>query len=405
MNAIIKTFKVTSLTLIATIFTLGFSSVSFAQVVTTDEDPIATATVAGVIPLNPNCNIWVSPTGANNSFTSIQAAIDTAAPNSTICLVGGIYRRTIDAQHPYPQAVVTVYNKPFQLLGGFPSVNSNIRNPSQFPSVIDGETLYTGISAAAVSSSLIDGIVIYGTTQGIGAGGTNTNLTINNVVFRLNRQPQGTGSALTNSNYGNVTITNCLFDSNTSMNGVLANLTATMTINKSTFINNTGRAIANSGLLGSPNTATMTIKNSLFVGNGYIHASTEAGTAIMNQATMPIINSTFALNNYYTTPAIYSWAYSNTTLKNVIEWDNNPFGNLGSEPYVRNVSYSITRNGYAGATNSSADPQFVGYYNNNFHLSASSPAINHGTNVDAPTDDRDSLPRDNSVDIGAYEYR
>jgi hypothetical protein len=47
---------------------------------------------------------------------------------------------------------------------------------------------------------------------------------------------------------------------------------------------------------------------------------------------------------------------------------------------------------------------FVGAMTDDFHLSATSPAIGKGTTEDAPTLDFDGNPRGSSIDIGAYQH-
>jgi hypothetical protein len=51
-------------------------------------------------------------------------------------------------------------------------------------------------------------------------------------------------------------------------------------------------------------------------------------------------------------------------------------------------------------------PRFVDPYGADFHLQATSPAIDKGSSIDAPVDDYDGTPRPQGTgyDIGAYEY-
>ena len=60
----------------------------------------------------------------------------------------------------------------------------------------------------------------------------------------------------------------------------------------------------------------------------------------------------------------------------------------------------------ASTGNISADPLFVNAAAGNYHLSIGSPAINTGSNPEAPAIDREgvSRPRSLFVDIGAYEF-
>jgi len=81
-------------------------------------------------------------------------------------------------------------------------------------------------------------------------------------------------------------------------------------------------------------------------------------------------------------------------------------------PFPMNFDYEYTyfhNNGFAtppGINVFTADPQFVDEPNNDFHLMASSPCIDAGTNTGAPSIDYEGNPRPNNgtVDIGAYEF-
>ena len=71
-----------------------------------------------------------------------------------------------------------------------------------------------------------------------------------------------------------------------------------------------------------------------------------------------------------------------------------------------NVEFSATKQpGFAGANgNISADPQFVDAAGGDYHLAASSPAIDAGTSASAPAFDLDGGARIGLPDIGAYEF-
>jgi len=79
--------------------------------------------------------------------------------------------------------------------------------------------------------------------------------------------------------------------------------------------------------------------------------------------------------------------------------DYNLFYVPGGTPTTHNQTHSIW-----------ADPKFVDINNSDylardFHLQATSPAINAGTSDGAPDKDKDGNPRVGAVDIGAYEYQ
>jgi hypothetical protein len=52
-----------------------------------------------------------------------------------------------------------------------------------------------------------------------------------------------------------------------------------------------------------------------------------------------------------------------------------------------------------------ADPRYVAKAADDYHLTASSPAVGIGAAGHAPADTLDGLARDASPDIGAFEYR
>ncbi|MGZ4280494.1 MAG: choice-of-anchor Q domain-containing protein [Gaiellaceae bacterium] len=65
----------------------------------------------------------------------------------------------------------------------------------------------------------------------------------------------------------------------------------------------------------------------------------------------------------------------------------------------------ISGPGWAGQNgNINGDPRFVNAANGDFHLSATSPAVNAGTTVGAPSYDLDGAPRGAQPDIGAFEF-
>ena len=83
--------------------------------------------------------------------------------------------------------------------------------------------------------------------------------------------------------------------------------------------------------------------------------------------------------------------------------------------YSNNLVYSNPGGNYGSLAGNpplntvSADPQFVNYtgtITGDYHLRSTSPAINRGTSVDAPSNDLANGPRPQGTawDIGAYEY-
>jgi hypothetical protein len=68
------------------------------------------------------------------------------------------------------------------------------------------------------------------------------------------------------------------------------------------------------------------------------------------------------------------------------------------------IDYGNNGTFFTQPTNSiAANPNFVNYSANDFHLAATSPAINSGNATYAPTTDYDGNPR-SAPDRGAYEF-
>ena len=92
-----------------------------------------------------------------------------------------------------------------------------------------------------------------------------------------------------------------------------------------------------------------------------------------------------------------------STNYNCIVWNNSAF--TGPDFYLCEMIYSCSSPLPSGEGNISDDPQFVSV--SNYHLLATSPCINEGTNAFAPMPfDLAGNPRiiDGTVDMGCYEY-
>ena len=68
--------------------------------------------------------------------------------------------------------------------------------------------------------------------------------------------------------------------------------------------------------------------------------------------------------------------------------------------------YNLSGGNVSALTNNlfNTDPKFVDINNNDFHLTANSPAVNAGISTDAPSYDMDGMARVGAVDIGAFEF-
>jgi hypothetical protein len=95
---------------------------------------------------------------------------------------------------------------------------------------------------------------------------------------------------------------------------------------------------------------------------------------------------------------------SGLDVRNTIFWGpGSPFNGDVTTSDVQNSI--VTQSGFPGTNgNIAADPQFVDAAGGDYHLAASSPAIDAGTSVSAPVFDLDDRARVGLPDIGAYEF-
>jgi hypothetical protein len=219
--------------------------------------------------------------------------------------------------------------------------------------------------------------------------GTNS---ITDTTFSKNKAtPAGTGDGGAIMADESVTITRCIFDQNQAgRSGTFAGSGAT---GKSAIFTNcifsgnsalNGAGICINGTLGALGTVTAT--NCTFTGNTL--KSGGKGGAIYTS--MPSVDAGTVF-----------------TVTNSILWGNagNAIDRLGTTEPLPTVSYTdIDQTGYAGSSgNITSNPLFVGA--SDYHLQQSSPCIDNGTGVGAPSEDieKTSRPQGAGYDMGAYE--
>jgi len=287
-------------------------------------------------------------------------------------------------------------------LGGAISSGGDISNSifTENKSGFHGGAVYGGGNIS--NSTFINNSAI---AAGGGEGGAIANSgNVSNSIF-TNNSSNGSGSAIGNLK----NISNCTFTGNNSgSGGAVFNVE---NIRNSIFNNNSGEytgAVSNS----------RNIINSLFYNNKSIQGR---GGAISSAT--KIINSTFVNN----TAAISGGAYSgNGTIVNSIFYQNTANNTPNDINVVSNVHIDYTLfTKISGAADLGThfiigDPLFVDINNNNFHLSADSPAINTGdktviegennlfpTNEAEKAIDLDKNPRiiGSGIDMGVYEVQ
>ena len=165
-----------------------------------------------------------------------------------------------------------------------------------------------------------------------------------------------------------------------------------------------------SGIYGAqgpfPQTVGPTIVNTLIAGNSGPSQPTGGSGIEIWGSKLTLVNTTVAGNNEggiaSANPAVDTVSIRNSII----------YGNTSIDIFMPTaaIDYSIIGTGsYTGGTTvSSADPQFVNPGGGNYHLQATSPAINNGSNAARPgyaISDLDGNPRivSNDVDMGAYE--
>ncbi len=170
------------------------------------------------------------------------------------------------------------------------------------------------------------------------------------------------------------------------------------------------------------------IFNTLFLNNqcGASGDGAGGGITIYNPTasgrTVNVHNCTFVKNRTLGGQTYGGAIYNRVQTLNVtnsIFWDNgtNPIYQSGSGSVT--VAYSDVQGGYTGTGNLNIIPDFVDFTNNNFHLAATSPCKDTGTNNPSGTplyqlyptsSDLDGRQRildggiSETVDMGAYEY-
>jgi parallel beta-helix repeat protein len=244
------------------------------------------------------------------------------------------------------------------------------------------------------------------------------------------------------NNYRGIHIVNSkvIISGNTIINNTYEGIDIQNSIGKceivSNIISNNGYAIHassnNNGLTISSNIVTnnnngvslennyySVISNNLILKNGNYSTSTSGygGLKILSSNVI-VLNNTITNNktNGNGGGIYFDNAYTSQVYNNII-WSNLAKGQ-GDDIYINRFAnfsgfYNNIYKDFDGpvdelVANSSKDPLFVDYQNDDYHLSPDSPCINTGDNTapDLTETDLDGNPRisDNTIDIGAYEF-
>jgi hypothetical protein len=363
--------------------------------------------------------VWIASDGTGD-FSNIQGGINHVAaligqglnPPRKLCVVQGIYTATMDP-------VVFWNSIDLTIEGGYAFVNGP-RDPRAFVTTITGQGVRTVISAGSLSSaSILSGVTI---REGGGLSSSNaglrlvgSGLTIQDVRFVQN------SPAINAAFTGTFVIERCVFENNAEVGGAAifaVNAISPIQVRSSKFLGNAA------GLGGAIyfSRGSLSVSNSLFVGNsasaiegissgdGGAIAATGSNTQVFIHSSTFYGNSAQNLGDaLYLSPSVAAAS----SVQNTISWNSGAgefYAPGGFPPNV--VSYSNVRGGgLIGDGNIDADPEFLSPATMNFRLWPSSPAVDTGTSVSAPSvDGNGSLrPVDGNgdltanYDMGAFE--
>ncbi len=382
----------------------------------------------------------------DNSFASLQNAIDTAAMNNApaqIWVAQGTY--FLGKSYIIMRNNVEVY-------GGFSGTETSLEEKNgQLKTILNATGSYGIYSAHLDNSAIIEGVTITN-HNGCGIHNTNSSLIIANCtitandgygIYNIISNPTITNCTITeNGEYGiynyssNPTITNCTITENDG-DGIYNNDSSNPTITNCTITENSSYGIYNYSSsnptitnctitendgdgINNYNSSNPTITNCTITENGDngIRNSSSSPTitnctiaensyyGIYNTSSSPTItNCTIAENSYY---GIYNTS-SSPTITNCIIW-----GNTGDEIYNTSsspiISYCVVEGGYADGTNIITEDPLLGKIGNYGGYVQTMPVLKGSSAIGAgatgegiPTTDARGTTRSTSPTIGAYE--
>jgi hypothetical protein len=368
-------------------------------------------------------------TGANNgsswsnAFSTLQAALSSAASGDQIWVAAGTYHPTTGTDQT---ATFTLRNG-VSIYGGFTGTETLLaeRNPRVNMTILSGnigspgnpnDNSYHVVTASGTdSSAVLDGFMITAgnalgaATKPWGGGMINESgsPTLSQLVFRGNTAFYGGG--LFNFLNSSPILTDVAFVANSAerAGGMYNNSNSNATLVNVTFSNNSASSFGGGMTISE---SDLTLTNVTFNGN-----TANFGGAISNiyQSTVVMKNVTMVGNHAGSSGGgIYNLDITELTIVNSILYDNSP-DQIYNAVNPAAITYSIVQGGYAGTGNLAAntDPllgplQNNGGFTRTMALKGLSPAIDAG-NIGsdcAPTDQRGIVrPQGMGCDIGAYE--
>ncbi len=316
----------------------------------------------------------------NGAFTDLQDALGSAVAGDEIWVAGGQYTPTADGQ----RSVSFQLPSGVGVYGGFVGFESQRaqRNSTNALTVLSGDlngddlpgfvnvgenSYHVVVCNGGSNSTVLDGFTIRGgnangsgsDVNGAGLSNTNTTMTVSACRFEGNLAT-GSGAGISNVD-SDPSIFGCAFTENQSSGG--------------------GAAMWN-------NASSPVIVNSLFARNAHIGGGGESGGIYIGVGSGPlIINCTFTENtaNQANGGAIFIHPWNTpalpTRIYNSIFWNNSDTNggdtDIGTGGTFAGavVQFTIIQQGFVGAGNSSADPQFADAGAGDYRPAPGSPAI------------------------------
>lgn len=340
----------------------------------------------------------------DNASGSIEAMISASAPNDEIWIAAGDYTPATSSANGF------VVKKGIRLYGGFRGNEATVaeRNISGNETTLRGN----GVSYHIVTvgdATVFDDIQVFIDGFSIVNGNANGSNSINGI------DRNGGGGIFVYSN--TLTVRNCIFRGNSAgFRGGAVYSTGNTNIYNSQFIQNSVSSNNGSGGAVYNNRANLNIANSLFISNATTGINSSGGAIGISPSAqnVNIVNSTFEGNRRpIGANAIFIGRSGATTIANSILWEGgnfDPINVAGGVTYT--ISHSLLRmsNPPANAGIVSTNPMFVNNANGDYRLSATSPAINAGSNAfynaaaygHADLADYNRVA-ESTIDMGAYE--
>ncbi|MCH7475854.1 MAG: hypothetical protein IIA27_14445, partial [Gemmatimonadetes bacterium] len=262
-----------------------------------------------------------------------------------------------------------------------------------------------GINIANVTSALLDGCSLSGNSTSVSSGGggavyaAGSGIRMENCTV-LGNSSAGGGGGLYVSSSGTPKVVSCHFEGNSSTDsqtggGAIYTVGDPLIVN-CVFEDNT--ATFQAGAIFNDRSSNPTIVNSLFFGN----TATSHGGAMYNFDSNPtVVNCTFSDNESVLGQAggIFNDESLGVNLEchNTVLWGNIAGGVMDEAAQITAPvgSFVVTYTTIQGlipfgpfddGTNIPDDPTFVDVLNDDYHLLAGSPAIDHGDNTKVPLD-------------------